>query len=51
MRMAIEATGGTMSSPASMCNPSMTIKHLLEVWGLVVDELPELIDLAYFLER
>ena len=50
MGMAIETGRLTVSSPSSVCDARMRIKHLGQIWFGIRDELLELGDLADLLE-
>lgn len=40
-----------MGSPSSVCNTSVVVKDLCEVWLLFLDQLLQLGDLAHLFER
>ena len=48
--MAVEAGRRAVGGPASVCDAAVMVEDLAEIWLLLLDELFELGDLAYFLE-
>ena len=51
MWVAVDSAGRTVSGPSGVCNTSVVVKDLVQVWLLGSNQLLQLSDLAHLFER